>query len=439
VRSVCGLALVILTSSTLRGQSDTAPRPVADHHVHLQSLAMWRLFNGALPVITPPEEIDRLLRDFERGWRTTDNKVALAEVFTDDGLLQWGDDWARGGAAIRINLLGRAGGLRLRPQAVEAGELLGHVAGMYGYYRDTAWVEQGRYLFSLRRGKGMPWRISAAILHNTTPPVPPTGDPIPADRLIAQLDSVGTRRGVVLSLAYQYGARYRRVEEEQAKVRAENDWVAAQVARYPDRLVGFCSLNPLKEYALAELERCTRLPGIVGLKMHFTTSFVDLRDPRHVERLRAVFRAANARRFPVVVHMRTMDPAYGRRDAEVFLRELLPEAPDIPVQIAHLAGWGEFVDATDQALAVFAEAIAAGDRRTANLLFDLSGVVNVGTYPEATRQLIVRRMRQIGMQRLLFAVDGLVDPRLAWRNLQALPLDASEIRMIAANLAPYLE
>ena len=31
------------------------PRPVADHHAHLQSVAVWQLFNERLPLVNPPE------------------------------------------------------------------------------------------------------------------------------------------------------------------------------------------------------------------------------------------------------------------------------------------------------------------------------------------------------------------------------------------------
>jgi len=44
---------------------------------------------------------------------------------------------------------------------------------------------------------------------------------------------------------YQFGNPNRPpVEDEYAKVRAENDWTSEQIARYPDRLRGFCGLNP---------------------------------------------------------------------------------------------------------------------------------------------------------------------------------------------------
>lgn len=441
----CFIRIVVLATALafaaqpLSGQATL--RPVADHHAHLQSLAMWHLFNDPLPTVQLPADLDRVLRDFERGWEAADNKAALSTLFTDDGIFQAADDWAQGPLAIRIALLGRGGSLRLLAQSFEAEGRLGYIAGAYGYYRDSTWVDQGRYVLTLRRTDDEPWRITVARLGDTTPPTTPLADPVSADHLIAQLDSAGMRRGVVLSSAYQFGAAYRKVDDERAKVRAENDWVGQEAARHPDRLVGFCSLNPLKEYALEELERCARHPQLRGLKLHFTTSYVDLHNAEHVERLRAIFRAANAHRFPIVVHMRTMDAAYGARDAEIFLREILPEASDIPVQIAHLSGWGGFDDETDQALEVLAEAVEAGDPRTANLYFDLSAVV-FSSQPDSVKQLIVRRIRQIGTQRMLFAVDAGdgAEPAAqeAWENLKLLPLDDAELHTIAENLAPYL-
>jgi predicted TIM-barrel fold metal-dependent hydrolase len=430
-------AAVACAAQPLRGQAELPLRPVADHHAHLQSKAIWLLFHEELPIIALPADLDSLLSAFEQGWRAGDNKTALAALFTEDGIFQYADDWIRGRPAIRMFLLGRGEPLRLRPQVFEAHAPLGYIAGAYGRYRDTTWVDQGRFVVTLRRTAGEPWRISSATLHTTTPSALPANDPISADHLIAQLDSAGMRRGAALSLAYQFGAAFRQVENEHAKVRAENDWVAQEVARYPGRLVGFCSLNPLKEYALDEIERCARHPGLTGLKLHFTTSFIDLRQPVHVERLRAVFRLANARRLPIVVHLRTLNPEYGRGDAEIFLRDVLPEAPHIPVQIAHLAGWGGYGRETDEALTVFAEATASGDRRAANLYFDISQVVSAG-FSDDAKQLIVRRIRQIGIQRILFAVDGAEAPGKAWESVKTLPLNAAELRALAGNLAPYL-
>jgi hypothetical protein len=86
-------------------------------------------------------------------------------------------------------------------------------------------------------------------------------DPLEVAELIRNLDDAGIRRAAVLSVAYQFGNPNRPpVENEYDQVKAENDWTSKQVARFPDRLRGLCGVNPLKDYALSELERCARDP-----------------------------------------------------------------------------------------------------------------------------------------------------------------------------------
>src|SRR5687767_12415139 len=130
-------------------------------------------------------------------------------------------------------------------------------------------------------------------------------EPLTAKDLIAHLDKAGIRRAVILSAAYMYGRPDRPVENEYDKVRAENDWVAAEVARYPDRLRAFCGFNPLKSYALEELARCAKDPHLRrGIKLHLGNSDVQLKDPAHAAQLTRVFKAANEHGMAIVVHMR---------------------------------------------------------------------------------------------------------------------------------------
>ena len=203
---------------------------------------------------------------------------------------------------------------------------------------------------------------------------------VDADRLIALLDQAGIRQAAVLSLAYMYGNPNRPpVEHEYEAVKAENDWTSAQVAKFPDRLVAFCSVNPLRPYALEEIARCAADPRLKrGLKLHFGNSDVNLTNPADAARLREVFALANRQRMAIVVHARTTiskQRPYGAEHARVFLETLLPAAPDVPVQIAHLAGSGGYDEAgVDDAVGVFVDAIAAKDPRVARLWFDVSGI-----------------------------------------------------------------
>jgi predicted TIM-barrel fold metal-dependent hydrolase len=268
---------------------------------------------------------------------------------------------------------------------------------------------------------------------------------ISARDLIGLLDSAGIRRALVLSVAYTWGSANRTVDNEYEKVKAENDWTSKQVAQYPDRLRAFCSFNPLKAYAMDELARCAQDTQLRrGLKLHFGNSDVDLDNPQNVEQVRKVFRAANALRMPIVVHLHTSiskQRNYGRKEALVFLNELLPAAPNVPVQIAHLAGAGDYDVPTDSALKVFVEAIARHDPRVRNLWFDVTSVVIAGIGPSKAR-LIAMRIRQIGLRRVLYGSDahggGNPAPREGWAAFRELPLAQIEFRTIAENLAPYM-
>lgn len=167
------------------------------------------------------------------------------------------------------------------------------------------------------------------LFHPAVTGLAPDTGTVTASELVAYLDAAGIRRALALSVAYQFGNPNRpAVEDEYAKVRAENDWTSEQVARFPDRLRGFCGFNPLLDYALRELARCAQDPRLhYGIKLHFGNSDVDLDNPEHVARLRQVFHEANRRRMAIVVHMRssvTRERPYGAKEARVFLRELLP-------------------------------------------------------------------------------------------------------------------
>jgi predicted TIM-barrel fold metal-dependent hydrolase len=147
----------------------------------------------------------------------------------------------------------------------------------------------------------------------------------------------------------------------------------------------------------------------------------------------------------IVVHMRasfSQKLAYGRDEARVFLDELVPEAPDVPIQVAHLAGGGGPADkAAHDALEVLADAVSKGDARTKHLWLDVAGI---GLIPQLTAEeaaFFAAKIRQLGVQRVLYGSDAATGgnlPRQGWEAFRRLPLSEEEFGTIAGNVAPYL-
>ena len=271
--------------------------------------------------------------------------------------------------------------------------------------------------------------------------------PFLANDLIPLLDAAGLHRAVILSLAYQFGNPNRAVvPNEYSEVKVENDWTSAQVALFPNRLIGFCGVNPLRDYAVAEIDRCSHDPFLkTGLKLHFGNSDVDLDNPEHVAKLQRVFRAADHHGMAITVHLHANvdhHRPYGAREARVFLRQVMPSAPHVVIQIAHLAGSGGFEDPSDdEALGVFIAAIKAHDPVVNHLWFDVASVAGIGDW-ESKKKLIASRIEDVGVKRVLYGTDGSwagFTPAKGVAALKELPLTPNESRTVLSNVPPYVK
>ncbi|HEX7360164.1 MAG TPA: amidohydrolase family protein [Bryobacteraceae bacterium] len=269
---------------------------------------------------------------------------------------------------------------------------------------------------------------------------------VDAKTLLANLDAVGIQRAVVLSVAYDFANPYKpAVPNEYEHVKGENDWTGAQIAQYPKRFVGFCSVNPLRPYALAEISRCAKNPNLrTGLHLHFGNSDVNLDNSEDLARVRRVFGAADRHGMAVLVHLHANvnhHRPYGAKEARIVLEQVIPEAPDVDIQIAHLAGAGGYDDpTTDEALQVFVQAIERKDSRMKHIYFDVSGIALPGMW-EDKAGLIVKRIRQVGISRVLYGSDVAIPgntPKEALERWHKLPLTQKEFRMIDSNVASYI-
>jgi len=113
----------------------------------------------AMPSVTLPPELDRVLRDYERAWQGRD-AAGLAALFTEDGfVLSNGKPAVRGRAAIREAYAKSGGALALRALAFTTEGKVGYIIGAFGGKPgDPDW---GKFVLALRRGDDGRWQIAA--------------------------------------------------------------------------------------------------------------------------------------------------------------------------------------------------------------------------------------------------------------------------------------
>ena len=297
-----------------------------------------------------------------------------------------------------------------------------------------------------------------AITPPGTPPNAAQEKPETAADLVAVLDAAGIRRSVALSDAYRLGSPFVRVPDEAAAVDAENDWTLDQAQQYPQRLVGFCSVNPTRAYAIAAIEHCAHIGLRGGLKLHLANADFRFEDSAQLRALRGAFAAANRLRMPILIHLRADRVWNAKRNVQIFLNEILPLAPDVPVQVAHLGGWGGYDRTTDAALSTFAKYCTRHPEGCRNLYFDLAAVILAP--PDPTKapdpdlqdlrdqqrdfangpDKLAANLRRLGLSHILFATDW---PEISPRDYipllrTQLRLSPAEIDQVFSNAAPYL-
>ncbi len=267
-----------------------------------------------------------------------------------------------------------------------------------------------------------------------------------AEELIAQLDRHGIQQAAILSLAYMYAIPELEFSDEYGMVRAENDFVATQAARFPGRLSAFCGVSPVRDYAEAEVRRCAEELQATGIKMHMANSDIDLLQADEAAATARIFEKANQHGLAVIIHLRPRGRSFGKEQAQVFLEELMPRAPDVPVQLAHLASGGVI----DRPALKAGQHIAAALPEHDNLWFDVSGIfVRSRDLTSDTagrragyskRRNAVELIQAVGPERLLFGSDW---DALRYEDTlrplqQGRGLRRSQLRQILANRAPYL-
>ena len=114
---------------------------------------------SALPSVTLPPPLARILTDYEAAWSRKD-AAALAALFAEDGfVLSSGTLPVRGRAAIERHYMGQGGPLALRALAYAVDGRIGYIIG--GFARAKGEPDIGKFTLTLVKGPQGRWLIQS--------------------------------------------------------------------------------------------------------------------------------------------------------------------------------------------------------------------------------------------------------------------------------------
>ena len=150
-----------------------------------------------------------------------------------------------------------------------------------------------------------------------------------AEELIANMDKEGIDVSAVLNIGWS----------SPELCRETNDYIMEAITRYPKRLVGFCSVQPLdSEKAIAELERCVK-GGVKGIgELRCDTQGFDIADKDVMEPI-----AQMVRKHRLILLTHASEPvghSYSGKGniTPGLLYRFITNFPDLTVVCAHWGG-----------------------------------------------------------------------------------------------------
>jgi len=197
-----------------------------------------------------------------------------------------------------------------------------------------------------------------------------------------------------------------------ADYRHGNDMVISALRRYPDRFVGYVTLNPnYPDDMENELKRCFAVPGIKGIKLNYSHHGCAI----DYKNYRIAFETANMKKCPILIH------TWGENDVEAFGR-IAGQYPDARFIMAHAGGE---MNAMENAVDVV--------NKHDNAYVDLAlSIVREGN--------VEWLVREIGPKKVLFGTDmPFFDPRPAFGRVAFARIsDEEKIEIFGGNMKRLL-
>lgn len=236
-----------------------------------------------------------------------------------------------------------------------------------------------------------------------------------ADQAVRALKEAGIDKAVALSAGYWF--------KDEANTARENTFTAAEVAKAPNRLVGFCGINLNQPTALTELERCKKDLKLVGVKLHLNANKMSFTNEANVAVLKSVFAKADELKMPILIHI---------ADSEIEFRSFVRVTwsfPNVRFIIAHAR------NNNYRELIFVPMVLAESPSLPRNLYADLSGSIT-GLFGDDSPEMpfIVWYIRKFGADRVFMGSDFPVySVKKAFENLEKFPFTNEEKAGIRGN------
>jgi len=242
----------------------------------------------------------------------------------------------------------------------------------------------------------------------------------PKSRMVGAEDIVATLDEQGVDVSVVFGFPWKNMEI----TRQHNDYIADAVARFPDRLKGFCCLDPCPSEAAAEVERCLD-NGLCGVgELAFYRSGIEC---VIVDSMTPVMDLCKERNVPVMIH--TNEPVghqYPGKTENTLLQiyDLIKRFPDNKIVLAHWGG-GIFFYSVLKKEVKDALRNVYYDTAASPFLYD----------PEIYRMAIDR----VGVDKIFIGTDyPLIKPPRYFREMAVAGLDQAEIEKICGGNAMAL-
>lgn len=232
-----------------------------------------------------------------------------------------------------------------------------------------------------------------------------------AEELVGNMET----QGIDLSVVMGFGWCNFAVAQE------ANDYLLEAASRFPNKLVPFCSINPLwGEPAVQEAERCVR-SGARGIgELHPDTQGYDIRD---TSLMAPLMKVAQAHGLVVLTHSSEpvghLYPGKGRTTPEMLL-PFVKAFPKVSIVCAHWGGGLPFYTLMPEV-----------QRETSHVYFDTAASPFL-----YRREIFPVAIELVGARRILFASDyPLLQPQRVVQQIEAAVADPQARQQILGGNA----